>query len=140
VATGDHADVRGVLTAVSVSYLVALWVSILQTVAGLPASRPQVAFAPPAHAAAESRVLRSDSHPAPDAPRAARVVAGVVSATIAAPATHPTPPASPASPARPLGDALGATDARPTALCASHAVAARGAVLPYFATAPPLQG
>ena len=83
---------------------------------------------------------RSEPRPTHDAPRFSRVVTGVASATGAPPATHPTAATSLASPAELLRALLGAPDTSLRTLRASHAVAALGAVLPYFATAPPLQG
>ncbi|WP_148306531.1 hypothetical protein [Gemmatirosa kalamazoonensis] len=122
------------------SLLVALWLSIFQALAGHPATRPDGAAARAASAAVETSVRRSEPRPTRDAPRFTRVVTGVVSATGAPPATHPTPATSLGSPAALLRALVGAPDASLRTLRASHAVAALGAVLPYFATAPPLQG
>ena len=124
----------------SVSLLLALWVSILQALAGTPAGRPRTAVAHQVRPAAETSVLRSDPSPAHDALRVARVVTGVVPATAEGPTTHLTLSTPLGAPPRLPVDPLGATDTGERALRASHAVAARGAVLPYFATAPPLQG
>jgi hypothetical protein len=48
----------------------------------------------------------------------------------------PTPPAPPSAPPAPSGATFAAA-VRARTLEASHAVAARGALLPYFPTAPP---
>jgi len=125
---------------VSVSLLLALWVSILQALAGSPAGRPHAAVAHVVRAGVESSVLRSDPRPEDDALRASRAAARVVSAAGEAPATHPSLSPPLGSPARLPDGLLGATDAAERALRVAHVVAARGAVLPYFATAPPLQG
>jgi hypothetical protein len=137
---------NGVQRRVNLSVLVGLWLSILAALAGSPAS----ARAAAAHAgrAAESSVRRSERGPIHEALHRSHVVTGVASATRASAtrasatrasaATHPAPWAAVAS-APQLADAPREIG-RARALHVSHAVAARGTVLPYFATAPPLQG
>ena len=121
----------------NLSVLVGLWLSILASLAGSPASPRAVAAQ--SGRAAESSVRRTEGVQVHHALRVPRVVTGVASATLGSPLPHPTPSAALGAPPR-SADEPGEPLGRARALHASHAVAARGAVLPYFATAPPLQG
>jgi hypothetical protein len=123
---------------VTLSLLVGLWLSFLHALAGSPAS-PTRETAAHLGRAAESSVSRNDPQPISHALRAARVVVVGVSAAGWVPVTHPTLSAVGGFLSRPI-DGPWETRVRDRALYASHAIAARGAVLPYFATAPPLQG
>ena len=123
----------------NLSFLLGLWLSVLHALAGSHAS-PTRATAAHLGRAAESSVSRNDPRPISHALRVSRVVIAGVSTVGSVPVTHPALSAAGGALARSI-DVPWETRVRDRALLnASHAIAARGAVLPYFATAPPLQG
>jgi hypothetical protein len=120
-----------------VPLLIALWLAVLHALVATPAARTPAADAR-AHAGAS--LHRSGSEPLNQTVHAAHSPAGVVATRGEAPSGH-APPAAPIGTAPRLDDAAArAAAVRGRALDASHAVTARGAVLPFFPTAPPLQG
>lgn len=85
-------------------------------------------------------VRRGVPAPLDEALRVARPVVDLAASRGARAAVHGPPAAMCAAAARLSAGAAFARDARARALDTSHAVSARGDVLPYFPTAPPLQG
>lgn len=131
---------RGIGTPVltcSVPLLVLLWLALLGVVPAAPAAAR-------AAGAASARAERSaERHPEPEAlraPPAARIVAARPTGQLVpvTPQRHAPPFALAAAAGR--RDHGGGTARCTIARQRSHVAAAQGGLLPYFPTAPPLQG
>jgi hypothetical protein len=136
--------------------LISLWLALLHALVAAPAVRVPASLVVRA-TYAEASVLagrivdrsprtspaaalhESVQRPAHDALRVAHPPAGLVATSGAARVAHVGPAGTLDAAPRVSGEAAYAADARARQLDASHAAATRGAVLPYFATAPPLQ-
>jgi hypothetical protein len=134
--------------------VVALWLAILHALAAAPAVRgpatlgarricaeaPAPGRADPQAACGNATTVRAgDQRLLHEGLRIARPVVGQW-ATGGQPRTVPVVPLGALVAAtRIAGEAMEAVDVRARALDASHATASRGAVLPFFGTAPPLQ-
>ena len=128
--------------------LAALWLALLGALAAAPTARslgPAAAAvaawsATPADRPAAADEAARAGRPAREALRAARPVTAATAARAGSASGNGPVPVALASAPRLSGEAAFAADVRARSRAASHAVAARGGVLPYFPTAPPLQG
>jgi hypothetical protein len=117
----------------------AAWIECVADVAPPRRSATRRAGDRAARADADASVRPDDSGYRDDALRVTRPVTDLVAPRGEKRPGHAPPVAPLAAGERLASGVTGAADARARTLRRAHAVAARGAVVPYFATAPPLQ-